>query len=549
MSDPVWYRSLYWRIAFGFITLLAVVLLVQIVVFLWLTDRIVGPSSKSPQQLAASLAADIGPRVAADPSLQLDPYLRNTFGHIYQPFLVVLNDGRFGSNRGDRLPPGFLRSMLPRGRRGRFGDQGRGGDPGRPDFGRPDQGRGNPGERPGVADPPPGGGLPGPPSPAPGDRPPGDRPPGEWQGGRGDRPPDGEGRGGPRRAETAPITVNGTEIGTVLVPAEAPPTFVAVWEVGPTLAWFALGLLGVGAAVTALAIFRPTHNRLRALEEAATALGQGRTDVRAVEGGGDEVSSLARTFNRMAEDLEVRAAALGASDRARRQLLADVSHELMTPLTAIRGYTETLGMADLALDEPTKGRYLSIIGEETQKLEELIGDLLDLARLEGGGGTLAFKQVAIADLFGRVVDRHGPTIRDRQITVSRQIVPDELEIWGDPQRLEQALQNLAANAIRHTPDGGTVTLGAQMGPDGVHLRVEDSGPGIPAEHLPRLFDRFYKVDPSRHVGPSASGSGLGLSIVKAIVERHGGRISAANAVAGGAAFEILLPAHARDHAA
>jgi signal transduction histidine kinase len=343
--------------------------------------------------------------------------------------------------------------------------------------------------------------------------------------------------------------VDGTEIGSVLVPTEAPPTFVAVWEVGPTLAWFALGLLGVGAAVTALVIFRPTHNRLRALEEAATALGQGRTDVRAVEGGGDEVSSLARTFNRMAQDLEVRAAALGASDRARRQLLADVSHELMTPLTAIRGYTETLGMTDLALDEATKGRYLSIISEETQKLEELIGDLLDLARLEGGGGTLAFKQVAIADLFGRVVDRHGPTIRDRQITVERKIVPEDLELSGDPQRLEQALQNLAANAIRHTPEGGAVELSAHLAADGVHLTVADSGTGIAAEHLPRLFDRFYKVDPSRHAGGSATGSGLGLSIVRAIVERHGGRITASNAPSGGALFEIVLPAHARDRAA
>ncbi len=550
MSDPVWYRSLYWRIAFGFITLLAVVLLVQVLVFLWLTDRIVGPSSKSPQQLAASIAAEVGPAVSSDPTLQLDPYLRNKFGHIYQPFLVVLNDGRFGSNRGDRLPPGFLRSMMPRGRRGRFGDPGRGGDPGRPDFGRPDSGRMNGPGRSGMPEPPSGGGPPSAVPPMPGDRPFGDRPPGDWPGGgRGDRPPDGDGRGGPRRAESAPITVEGTEIGTVLVPAEAPPTFVAVWEVGPTLAWFALGMLGVGAAVTALAIFRPTHNRLRALEEAATALGQGRTDVRAAEGGGDEVSSLARTFNRMAEDLEVRAAALGASDRARRQLLADVSHELMTPLTAIRGYTETLGMANLALDEQTKARYLSIIGEETQKLEELIGDLLDLARLEGGGGTLAFKQVAVADLFGRVVDRHGPTIRDRQITVSRRIVPEDLEVSGDPQRLEQALQNLAANAIRHTPDGGTVELSAHVGPDGVHLTVTDSGPGIPSEHLPRLFDRFYKVDPSRHAGAATTGSGLGLSIVRAIVERHGGRITAANAERGGASFEIVLPAHARDRAA
>jgi signal transduction histidine kinase len=537
MSKPVWYRSLYWRIAFGFIALLAVVLVAQVVVFLWLTDRIVGPSSKSPQQLATNLASEIAPDLAAQPTLQLEPYLRSKFGHIYQPFLVVLSDGRFGSNRFDGLPPGFARGLIPRFRRGgRFGDFGRGGDPGRP----PDGGRGNPFDaRPGLPEPPTGADARG--GARPPDRPPELRP--------GDRPPDGEGRGGPRRAETAPITVNGTEVGTVLVPSEAPPVFFAVWEVGPTLAWFALGLLGVGAAVTALVIFRPTHNRLRALEEAATALGQGRTDVRAVEGGGDEVSSLARTFNRMAEDLEARAAALGASDRARRQLLADVSHELMTPLTAIRGYTETLGMGNLPLDEATRGRYLAIIGEETQKLEELIGDLLDLARLEGGGGTLAFKNVPVSELFGRVLDRHGPIIRDRRITVVRRIEPEALEVWGDPQRLEQALQNLASNALRHTPEGGTIHLSAAAAPDGAHLSVADSGAGIPQEHLPRVFDRFYKVDPSRSVSSASTGSGLGLSIVQAIVERHGGRIAASNAAKGGAMFEIVLPAHASDRAA
>jgi signal transduction histidine kinase len=251
----------------------------------------------------------------------------------------------------------------------------------------------------------------------------------------------------------------------------------------------------------------------------------------------------------MAEDLETRAAALSASDRARRQLLADVSHELMTPLTAIRGYTETLGMADLRLDGATRARYLEIIGEETRKLEELIGDLLDLARLEGGGGTLAFKEVAISDLFGRVVDRHGPTIRDRRITIVRKIVPEDLEVQGDPQRLEQALQNLASNALRHTPEGGTIELAAVRASDAVRITVADSGAGIPPEHLPRVFDRFYKVDPSRSVSSAPSGSGLGLSIVQAIVERHGGRITASNAPKGGAIFEIVLPSQARQSAA
>jgi signal transduction histidine kinase len=303
-----------------------------------------------------------------------------------------------------------------------------------------------------------------------------------------------------------------------------------------------LGLLGVGATLTALLIFRPAHKRLRALEQAARALGEGRTDVRATEGGGDEVSSLAHTFNRMAKDLDSRAAALTESDRARRQLLADVSHELMTPLSAIRGYVETLGMADVPLDQPTRRRYLGIVEEETHKLEAIIGDLLDLARLEGGGNTPRIEAVSISDLFMRVSDRHQPAIRDRGITLEREIVPGTPDIRGDAARLEQALQNLAANAIRHTPSGGRVTLRAGRADRAVRIVVHDTGTGIPPEHLPRIFDRFYKADAARAGTAVPSGSGLGLSIVRAIVERHGGTVTAANAAEGGAEFVLMLPA-------
>ena len=179
--------------------------------------------------------------------------------------------------------------------------------------------------------------------------------------------------------------------------------------------------------------------------------------------GGDEVSTLAHAFNRMADDLGARAAALAASDRARRQLLADVSHELMTPLAAVRGYTETLAMPELSLDAPTRSRYLGIIGDETQKLESLIGDLLDLARLEGGGGTLTIEEVPVKELFSRIADRHGPAIRDRRITLDVSVQPPDLTVHADGQRLEQALQNLAANALRHTPDGGRLSLAAEDG--------------------------------------------------------------------------------------
>jgi signal transduction histidine kinase len=295
-------------------------------------------------------------------------------------------------------------------------------------------------------------------------------------------------------------------------------------------------------------IFGPAHRRLRTLEQAARALGEGRTDVRAEETGGDEVSSLAHAFNGMANDLSARAAALAASDRARRQLLADVSHELMTPLAAIRGYTETLSMPELPIDAATKQRYLGIIGDETMKLEGLIGDLLDLARLEGGGGSMTIEEVPVRELFSRIADRHGPTLSARNITLERNVRPADLTVEADAQKLEQALQNLAANAIRHTPDGGKLTLAAEIveTADGFAavFTVKDNGPGIPPEHLPHIFERFYKADAAR-TASSMSGSGLGLSIVQAIVARHGGTVTAANAPDAGAVFEIRIPRSSR----
>jgi signal transduction histidine kinase len=214
----------------------------------------------------------------------------------------------------------------------------------------------------------------------------------------------------------------------------------------------------------------------------------------------------------------------------------------MTPLTAIRGYTETLAMPDVPLDAATRSRYLTIVEQETHKLEAIIGDLLDVARFEGGGGTLTLEAVPVAHLFGRIADRHEPAVRERGIALDLHIEPGTPHVQGDAARLEQALQNLAANAIRHTPAGGRVTLRAEPMDEGVQIGVRDTGPGIPPEHLPRIFDRFYKVDAARSGTSAPSGSGLGLSIVQAIVHRHGGRVSASNAPDGGALFEVWLPA-------
>jgi signal transduction histidine kinase len=520
MSDLVWYKSLYWRIAFGFVATLAALLLAQGVVLLWLTDRIVGVSSRTTEQLVASVATDLSAALTKEPDLALDSYVRDHFRHIYRPFLVVMRDGRTASNRPGGLPPGYARGVQNRIRRGIPLKDADPMDGGRIDGMRRDGPRDGADGRRGGPD-------------GPGRDEPSD-------GGRRDGGGPGVAGGAPRGSDSAVIAVGGLEVGHVVVPISPPPVFVAIRELGPTLTWVGLALLAAGAASAALLIFGPAHRRLRALEQAARGLGQGETSVRAVEGGGDEVSSLAHAFNRMADDLSARAAALAASDGARRQLLADVSHELMTPLAAIRGYTETLEMPELNLDANTRQRYLGIIGDETHKLEALIGDLLDLARLDGGGGTLTIEEVPVRELFSRIADRHGPTIRDRQVALEVDVQPPDLTVEGDAQKLEQALQNLGTNALRHLPVGGRLTLTAEASPTEAIFRVRDTGPGIPPEHLPRIFERFYKVDPARSASPQ-SGSGLGLSIVRAIVERHGGRVTASNAPEGGAVFEIRIP--------
>ena len=306
------------------------------------------------------------------------------------------------------------------------------------------------------------------------------------------------------------------------------------------MAVIAATVLAVGTALIALVVFGPVRRRLRGVQGATERLGAGDLSARAPEHGGDEVAALARSFNQMADELAARARALEASDRTRRQLMADVSHELMTPLTAMRGYVETLTMPELQLDPQTRQRYMGIITDETHRLEQIIGDLLDLARLEGGM-VLRRERADVEQLFNRVAARHERETTNRRIALTTHVDATARWIVGDADRLEQALQNLAANALRHTPDGGHIRLTAKRHADAVVLTIHDNGPGIPSEHLPLIFDRFYKADLSRK---AAGGSGLGLSIVKAIVELHGGRISVRND--NGAVFEVRLPSSEAD---
>lgn len=512
MSNPAWYRSLYWRIALGFVALVATLLGVQGLVFLWMTGRMTDLfPSHSPAQFAATIATDLGTTLAGRPDIDLDSYLYDKYRRAFHSYVVVTLDGRTIVSRHIPPPPDTGRMARAR----LFGVQPPPRDEGPGRTGGPDWERG------------------------PG------RPGGPEGGGRGPRP-DGPGRGGPgpgpMRWEFATIVLDGAPFGLVAVPSQPPPLQFTLRNVGPTLAAVALGLLVVGTTVAALLVFRPAERRLRGLQQAASALGAGQSGVRAPETGGDEVASLARTFNTMADRLEERTRALAAADRTRRQLLADVSHELSTPLSAIRGYVETLQMTDLTLDEATKRRCLQIVTDETERLEHIIGDLLDLARLEGGpsSGAIRDEVVPVRHLFERLAARHGRTLDERHITLETAGAEDVPALRGDRARLEQALQNLVANAVRHTPEGGRISVGALREGNSVRFVVEDTGPGISPEHLPHVFDRFYKADASRAGTSVPSGSGLGLSIVQAIVLRHGGTVTAQN-VPHGALFEITLP--------
>lgn len=485
MAETLWYRSLYWRIAAGFVGTLAVLLAAQVVVFLWVSGRAAEFwPGRTPAEYAQVIAADVSAALAERPDLDLDAHVNGRFTSPYRAFAIVMRDRTAVYGRRVPPPPMIARAALLQLGVGPAEERGRGGR------------------------------------------------------GRGGRPGPGDGR---PQFVFAPVLVNGEVAGTVAVSLSAPPLRAAVASLGPALALQAFLVLCVGAVLVSLLVFHPARRRLVSLQAAVRAFGDGRSDVRAPEDGGDEVAALAKAFNRMATTLEHRAAALADADRSRRQLLADVSHELGTPLAAIRGYVETLGMPDVELDGATRQRYLGIVSMEAERLGHIIDDLLDLARFESGGVPLRVSEVPVASLFQRVADRHAPVLQDRQVTLEPHLSPAEMVVVADPTRLEQVLQNLVANAIRHSPVGGCVQLTAEREEDVVRFRVDDDGPGIAAEHLPRVFDRFYKVDASRTGTSVPSGSGLGLSIVRAIVEQHGGRVSAENRLRGGASFTVELP--------
>jgi signal transduction histidine kinase len=291
-------------------------------------------------------------------------------------------------------------------------------------------------------------------------------------------------------------------------------------------------LTGVVAAVLALAMVQfLAHGMtypLRQMATAARAMAEGDYGRRVTATSRDEVGELARAFNAMSQQL-------GEVDRLRRDLVANASHELRTPLGALRVRLEN--MVDGV--EPTNAAAISDTLHQVERLGDLVEQLLDLSKLESGAVPLQLSEIRARDLLEQVAGEwRGQTGTDG-IRIELESQSDELVLRVDADRMRQVLRNLVANAIRHSPEVGRVQLSARADDARTRLEVSDDGPGIPAEDLERVFERFYRSDRARSA--DAGGAGLGLAIARWIVELHGGTIRAAQVDPHGCRIIVELP--------
>jgi len=300
----------------------------------------------------------------------------------------------------------------------------------------------------------------------------------------------------------------------------------------------ALLLSALAASVAAIAvglfITRQIVAPIRALSQASRRIAAGSYTERVDLAGEnqsdmDELGQLAQDFNRMAENLE-------HTEALRRQLIGDVSHELRTPLTAIIGSMEAL--IDGVL--PAEPETFEHIYQEADRLERLVNDLQELSRVEAGTYKLDLQPLLLADLLKTVTIRLDRQFAEKGVRLAIDLPTDLLEVQADADRLSQVLFNLVGNALQYTPAGGQVTVAARRQGGEVQVSVQDTGIGIAAEHLPHVFDRFYRADRSR--ARVSGGSGIGLTIAKHLVEAHGGCIWAESPGEGsGSTFAFTLP--------
>lgn len=298
------------------------------------------------------------------------------------------------------------------------------------------------------------------------------------------------------------------------------------------------GAISLGLGIS---LAQAISGRVIELNRGARALAAGDLQTRVEAQGSDEIASLAREFNRMAEQLATATAARERQEAARRDLIAAVSHDLRTPLTALRGMVEAI--ADGLVDDPaTLARYRNIMRNQIDHLSHLIDDLFELSRLEADAVALNRQRLSVSDLVSDTINALSAEAAARGIELRGETCAGAGSALLDPQRIERVLYNLVTNGLRHTPSGGTVTIKVGPSPareDHVVFSVTDTGEGILASDLPHIFERFYRGEKSR--SRATGGAGLGLAIARGIVEAHGGTIGVTSERGKGACFSFSIP--------
>jgi signal transduction histidine kinase len=289
------------------------------------------------------------------------------------------------------------------------------------------------------------------------------------------------------------------------------------------------GLAALLARAFAQRILRP----IDALTDAARQLRAGQLEQRVPESGDAELVQLGQAFNRMAERL-------ARTEQLRRTLVTDIAHELRTPLSNVRGYLEAL---EDGVVQPSPA-VLACLREETALLARLVDDLQELSLAEAGKLALHLEQVAVPALLDSAAQALAAQAAARNLRLSISAAPELPPVLADPRRIGQVLRNLLANAITHTPPGGSITLAALPAPGGVTLAVSDTGSGIPADHLPHVFERFYRVDQSR--ARATGGAGLGLAIVRQFLRAHGSEVGIESQPGEGTTVRFTLAANPSD---
>ena len=284
------------------------------------------------------------------------------------------------------------------------------------------------------------------------------------------------------------------------------------------------------AVILSVYLSRSVIAPVRLMSAATDRIANGRYEERILVEGEDELAQLATRFNQMAEKLN-------QVETMRRRLIGDVSHELRTPLTAIKGSME--GLLDGVL--PASNETYQQIHAEADRLNRLVDDLQELSRVEARAYELEFRALEVSALVQTVTQRFAPQFTAKRIDLDIELSPNLPRVLADEDRAIQVLTNLVANALQYTPENGRVGISARRVGTEVIISMQDTGPGIAPEHLPHIFDRFYRVDKSRS-RRAGGGSGIGLTIARALVEAHGGRIWAESRGEGqGSTFSFTLP--------